>query len=64
MNEQNVVRSPVVLADGGYEKSNAGLLRAPLLVVRWLAVVGAVIAWLVVVPIFGAIEGALRRLTR
>ncbi|TMK60668.1 MAG: hypothetical protein E6G14_14105 [Actinobacteria bacterium] len=64
MNEQNVVRSPVVLADEGYEKSNAGLLRAPLLVVRWLAVVAAVIVWLVVVPIFGLIEGALRRLTR
>jgi hypothetical protein len=64
MNEQNVVRSPVVLADGRSEESNTGLLRTPLLVVRWLAVVGAVIAWLVVVPIFGAIEGALRRLTR
>jgi hypothetical protein len=64
MNEQNVVRSPVVLADGEYEKSNAGLLRTPLLVVRWLAVIVAVIVWLVVVPIFGVIEGALRRLTR
>jgi len=64
MNEQNVVRSPVVLADEGYERSSAGLLRAPLLVVRWLAVVAAVIVWLVVVPIFGLIEGALRRLTR
>ena len=64
MNEQNVVSAPVVLADGGYAKPDAGLLRTPLLVVRWLAVVGAVIVWLVGVPIFGAIAGAMRRLTR
>jgi hypothetical protein len=62
MTETEFIGSPIVVDEAPREWSAGASLRALGLLVRWPLVIAAVIAWIVVVPILGFVEGVWQRL--